>query len=253
MAAKAPLRLALLGGFVLSNDGHELKLPASAQRLVSLLALRDRPVTRLYVAGTLWPEYSSERSLADLRTTLWRVNQSGQTVIRTTHACLALGDHIDVDVRRLVAFTRRLNEQAVRVEEVDLDSMGLSELGAELLPDRYEEWLVDEREGLRQVRLHALEALAALLSKAGRHSDAIQAALAAVRLEPLRETAHRVLIEAHLAEGNWSEASRQFHRCQRLFREELGVEPTVSLQRLLQGGQPTAPVPVRSERALARQ
>jgi len=234
MAAKASLRLALLGGFVLSDGGREIAVAASGQRLIALLALRDRPLTRLYLAGTLWPEYRRERSLADLRTTLWRVNQSGHPIVVATHSCLGLGGYVDVDVHRLVAFTRRLNEPALRAEEVELDSVGLPELSGELLPDWYEEWLVDERERLRQIRLHALETLSPLLSKTGRHSDAIQAALAAVRLEPFRETAHRVLIEAHLAEGNWSEASRQFRRCQRLFNEELGVDPTPTMRRLLE-------------------
>lgn len=52
-------------------------------------------------------------------------------------------------------------------------------------------------------------------------------------MEPLRETAHRTLIEAHLAEGNWSEARRQFRECRRLLREELGVEPSESTRRLI--------------------
>ncbi len=65
------------------------------------------------------------------------------------------------------------------------------------------------------------------------HADAIQAALAAIRLEPLRETAHRTLIEIHLAEGNWSEARRHFLRCSQLLRDELGVAPSPSICRLL--------------------
>jgi DNA-binding SARP family transcriptional activator len=107
------------------------------------------------------------------------------------------------------------------------------ELTSDLLPDWYEEWVQDERESLRQLRLHGLETLAAALSRAGRHADAIQAALAAIRIEPLRETAHRTLIEAHLAEGNCSEARRQFGQCRRLLREELGVEPSESTRRLI--------------------
>jgi DNA-binding SARP family transcriptional activator len=67
----------------------------------------------------------------------------------------------------------------------------------------------------------------------GRHAEAIQAGIAAVRLEPLRETAHATLIRAHLAEGNRSEALRQFHRCHRLLAEELGVEPSASISGLL--------------------
>jgi DNA-binding SARP family transcriptional activator len=101
------------------------------------------------------------------------------------------------------------------------------------LPDWYDDWLQDEREELRQTRLHTLENLAMRLSASGRHADAIQAALAAIRLEPLRETAHRTLIAIHLAEGNWSEACRQFQRCRRLLSEELGVEPSESMRLLL--------------------
>jgi DNA-binding SARP family transcriptional activator len=110
----------------------------------------------------------------------------------------------------------------------------MASLVGDLLPDWNDEWLQDEREELRQTRLHALESLARLLSACGRHADAIQTALAAIRLEPLRETAHRTLIEIHIAEGNWSEAHRQFQRCRRMLRKELGVEPSDSMRRLLE-------------------
>ena len=112
--------------------------------------------------------------------------------------------------------------------------MGWLSCLASLLPDWYDEWLQHEGEALRQIRLHALETLAGALSAAGRHADAIQAALAAIQLEPLRETAHRTLIETHLAEGNWSEARRQFQRCRRLLGEELGVEPSEAMRQLLE-------------------
>ena len=49
------------------------------------------------------------------------------------------------------------------------------------------------------------------LTAARRFGPALEAALAAVAGEPLRESAHRVLIKAHLAEGNVSEAIRQYH------------------------------------------
>src|SRR6185312_13643325 len=75
VASRVPLRLTLIGGFALQRGSQELGIATSGQRLIALLALKNRPVGRLQVAGTLWPDYSTERSLADLRTTLWRVNQ----------------------------------------------------------------------------------------------------------------------------------------------------------------------------------
>jgi DNA-binding SARP family transcriptional activator len=242
------MRLALLGGFALWRGNQEIVVAASGQRLIALLGLHDRPLTRLRAAGTLWPEYSTERSLADLRTTLWRVNQSGSAVVTATHSRLALAGNIEVDVLKLVAFTRRLGQAVAELRQIDLEDVSVSELTGELLPDWYEEWVQIERESLRQIRLHGLEALATALSQAGRHADAIQAALAAIRMEPFRETAHRTLIEAHLAEGNWSEARRQFLDCRRLLREELGVEPSESMHRLVSTAAVlvTAPVPTGS-------
>lgn len=233
MALRTPLRLTLIGGFALRRGSRELRIAISGQRLIAFLALSDRPVGRLRVAGTLWPDYSTERSLANLRTTLWRVNQSGGQVIAATPSFLWLDAEVEVDVRNLAAFARCLNLARAAPGPVDLDSVCLADLAGDLLPDWCDDWLHEEREGLRQIRLHALESLARGLSASGRHADAIQAALAAIRLEPLRETAHHVLIEIHLAEGNWSEACRQFERCRRLLREELGVEPSDSMRLLL--------------------
>ena len=154
-------------------------------------------------------------------------------------------------MRNLVAFAHQLTKGGTAFHTVDLDSVSVADLSGDLLPDWYDDWLEDEREGLRQTRLYALEALARGLSASGHCADAIQAALAAIRLEPLRETAHRTLIEIHLAEGNWSEACRQFWRCRRLLREELGVEPSESMRLLLEKTAPPAKPPRFPVRAVA--
>jgi DNA-binding SARP family transcriptional activator len=90
-----------------------------------------------------------------------------------------------------------------------------------------------ERERFHQLRLHALEALCDRLITAGRYGEAIDAGLAVVAAEPLRESAHRALIKAHLAEGNHGEAYRQYQLCREILRDELGVEPSNALRALL--------------------
>jgi DNA-binding SARP family transcriptional activator len=71
------------------------------------------------------------------------------------------------------------------------------------------------------------------LSSAGRHGEAVEAGLAVVSAEPLRESAHRALISAHLAEGNRGEAIRQFERYADLIRAELGLRPSAEIASLL--------------------
>jgi DNA-binding SARP family transcriptional activator len=99
-------------------------------------------------------------------------------------------------------------------------------LADDLLVGWYDDWVLLERERLRQLRLHALEVLSGQLLAAGNGPAAVEAALAAVAVEPLRESAHRAVIRAHLAEGNRAEALRQRDQLRHLLRLELGVKPS---------------------------
>jgi DNA-binding SARP family transcriptional activator len=87
------------------------------------------------------------------------------------------------------------------------------------------------REQLRQARLHALEASAARLRRARRFPEAIDAMLAVIAEEPLRESAQAALIDAYLSEGNASEAMRQFDTFAALLWHELGLRPSAALCR----------------------
>jgi DNA-binding SARP family transcriptional activator len=234
MTPGLPLQLTLMGRFALRRGDQELGVAASGQRLIALLALRNGPMGRFAVAGTLWPDYPAERLAAVLRTALWRVNQSSARLIMATPNSLSLDADVAVDVHHVVATARRLTETRAPGRDADVFSLSVADLACDLLPDWYDDWVQNEREGLLRTRLYALEGMARKLSAAGRHADAIQAALAAIRLEPLRESAHQTLIEMHLAEGNRSEAWRQFQRCRQLLRDELGVDPPESMRFLLE-------------------
>jgi pentatricopeptide repeat protein len=106
-------------------------------------------------------------------------------------------------------------------------------LCGDLLPGWYDDWVLLERERLAQLRVHALEVVAARLAAAGRHGQAIQAAYAAVQTEPLRESAYRTVIRVHLAEGNVADALRVFERFRILLRDEIGVAPTDRMAQLV--------------------
>jgi SARP family transcriptional regulator, regulator of embCAB operon len=108
-------------------------------------------------------------------------------------------------------------------------------LSRELLPGWYDEWVLVEAEDWRLLRLHALEKLAGEFIAARRFADAVAAARAAVRAEPLRESAHAALIGAHLAEGNHADALMVFEHYRLLLHTELGIAPTAALLGLVAG------------------
>ena len=218
-----------MGGFGLRCDARSLILPLSAQRLLAFLALQDMPLLRAYVAGVLWPDVREARAGASLRSTLWRMGHSGWILVDGSRTHLWLAPDVHVDLRGLMRDYRRILNEAADLPPELLTSLPLS---GDLLPDWYDDWVIMERERFRQLRLHALETLCRRLSAAGMSWLAVEAGLAAVAAEPLRESAHRALIAAHLAEGNRSEAIRQFEFYRMLLRKELGLEPSAMMASL---------------------
>ena len=223
--------LSLLNAFEVRCDGEPVGLPITAQRLLAFLALHERPLLRPYVAGSLWINADDERAGASLRSSLWRLNRSGHRLVEATPMQLRLAPAIDVDLRRALALAQRLLDGTASDEDLDAAEASLD---GEVLPDWYDDWLLFERERFRQLSLHALEVLSDRLVDAGLLARALLAALAAVRGEPLRESAHRALIRVHLAEGNRAEALRQGELCRRILHDRLGVQPSSQLDQLLQ-------------------
>jgi len=227
--------VSLLGGFQLWWGGRPLPgVPRVSQRLLAFLALHGGVVNRATIAGTLWPDASERHAYANLRSALVRLERASRSVLQASRLELRLAEGVTVDIRQFRALARRLLDPGMVLQPSDLGLDTLAGLSADLLPGWYDDWVLSEAEDWRQVRLHALEALANRLTAIGRWGAAAAAAGAAVRAEPLRESANAALIRVHLAEGNQSEAVRQFERYRALLAAELGLEPTLGLRRLVQ-------------------
>lgn len=240
MTPSCALHLSLLGGFRLSCGAEPVPLRRPAQRLLAYLAVhRARPVGRAALAERLWEEADRSRASASLRTALSRLPRPrGQELVTAGGGSLALAPSVavDLDVGRTRALALAGPEGEGSADAVDdpLDGPGgWGALERDLLPGWDEDWLLVEQETYRQLRLHALEVLSVRLCSSGRHALALLAALAALRSEPLRETAHARLIEVHLAEGNPVEALRQYQTYRRLLADQLGLAPSPAIRGLV--------------------
>lgn len=218
-AAPAPdtTSIQLLGCFGIANGGVVAHLPLQAQRVVAYLAISMARVARPDLAGRLWPHTGQSRSQANLRTALWRINKTAPRVVDAQRESIALGEEVDVDYQLLLG-----TESGDYPDEIDL----IGRLRHDLLSGWDEEWLIVERERTRQLRLRRLEQLSRCAVKRGDIDAALRAGYAAIQVEPLREPAHLVLIEAHIAEGNTAEAVRQLRYATELLTRELGIAPS---------------------------
>jgi DNA-binding SARP family transcriptional activator len=185
---------------------------------------------RGYVAGSLWGDASEAHAQAALRTTLWRIRQRVADVVATSTTGVALSRDVQVDLREAGRRAHRALRERGLPDPGDVAY--LCDVG-DLLPDWYDDWLVIERERFRQLRLGALEAMCEDLSARGRYAQATEAGTAAIAAEPLRESAHRALVRAHLAAGNPGEALREYELFRKLLREQLGLEPSRHMRALI--------------------
>lgn len=223
--------LHLFGGPYLTVDDRRVEVPEGSKRLLAFVALHDGRVERRYAAGTLWPVGDDVRAGGNLRSALWRLRRACMPLIAADKFSLSLGETVLVDYHVVNQWANRLTSGCHTEADLVVRPWGLDSL--DLLPGWYDEWALMERERVRQRMLHALESLSVALVRSGRCGEAVEAAMLAVSSEPLRESAQLRLIEAHLAEGNWTEGRRRFEAYRRLLLSECGTEPHPALSELL--------------------
>ncbi len=237
-------RLELLGSFRLARDRDVLHLTPSARRVVGLLGVHGHR-TRTEAAGLLWLDLPQARAAANLRTVVWRLRQQVPGLLSGTRDSLDLNS-VACDLHDVRAWTRQ-------VLSGDLHEAPPASVTQPLLPEWDEDWLVEPREQLRLSQLVALEQHARRLLAAGRFAEACICATAAVGMDPLRESATRLLVDVHLREGNRGDAQRAYRRYEALLRSELGTQPSTALASLANAvlwlPEPPRPRPSRSSLA----
>jgi DNA-binding SARP family transcriptional activator len=231
--SQKPVHLGLLGGFRLRIEAQEVPLPMNAQRLVGFLAIHDQPLLRTYVGGSLWGRSTEQRAAGSLRSALWRLRHPTYTLVALSSDHIALSPTVAVDLREGEALAHKVLDASQDLD--DVAELNEEVLSADLLPDWTEDWVLMERERYHQLRLRALETLCERLTEKGRFGQAVQAGIAAVAGEPLRESARRVLIEAHLAAHNVAAAHREYDQFRQLIHDELGLEPSSDLRAMVEG------------------
>jgi DNA-binding SARP family transcriptional activator/TolB-like protein len=212
-----PLRFVAADGTDVTPRGQK------ARGLLALLALaRDGRLARVGAASRLWS--GSHDAKANLRQCLRELKVSLDA------AATGLLDSDDGDLvldRSGLAIDtlalERLDETAFPLDRVDDDCL-LRDIA--VTDPLFEEWLGPERVRWRDRLHHCLEARARSCLEAGDPAAAIDWAARLVGFDPTLEAAHRILMQAHAAQGNRSLALRQFETCRDCLAAELGVGPS---------------------------
>jgi DNA-binding SARP family transcriptional activator/tetratricopeptide (TPR) repeat protein len=223
--------------------------------LFAYLALnRDRPVRRDELAEALWsgkgapPAYESLLAppLSRLRKALGPGVLEGRSELQLI---LPADAWIDWEIApKQVKRARETGDWDAAKEAVEICERGL-------LPGLEAPWIDSRRGELADLRVEALETLAAVGTRLGGAAwpEAEQAARAAVQAQPFRESARAALMEILRARGNVNEALRVYEDIRVFLREELGSSPGAALvalhEQLLRDDPVAAPEPQAKPKA----
>jgi DNA-binding SARP family transcriptional activator len=234
----------LTGLVTIERDDAAPRHLSSAQAQVAFARLvmeRTRGTSRDHLADTVWPEGLPDTWASALRSVVSRVRgfvaddinagppiiaQGGRYLLR-----LPLGAVVDLEQAELEvaqatdAFTAGEFADAER-----LAASAVSVLERPFMPDHEGDWPNSVRERLGELLVSALETASLAASALNDERNSLRFADEAVRRAPLRESAHRCRMTAHVAAGNRAEALRSYHELRRMLAEELGIDPAPETQ-----------------------
>jgi len=233
----ASLEIDLLGGFQVRAAGQAIDVPGRKERaLLAFLAMPPgEPRSRDKLAGLLWSERGDKQVRDSLKQAVLRLRKSFDPVhpqpVQADRESVTLdGGAVTVDVAE---FERLIGEgtpeavaRATALYRGDLLD------GLDVRAPAFDEWLLLERQRLRDLAREGLARLLARHMASGAHDQAGAAARRLLALDPLREVAHRALMRIYAEQGQTALALKQYQLCRDALQSELGVRPEAETERL---------------------
>lgn len=266
----AHLAISLLGQFEVALDGKALTQLGTdkARALLAYLAVEmEHPHHREMLAGLLWPEYPEAAAHHNLSQALLMLRRAfGEKAASLPEApppfLLASGKTLQLNPLSNITLDVTVFQAGVALC-TNYGPEQLSQANAQILTQAiaryrggflsiplqvnsvaFEEWLLFKR---TQLHLLAVDALGYLVQYHELRDEldlAIGYARQQIALEPLREQAHRQLMQVLALTGRRSEALAHYGACQELLAQELGIAPaaeTTALAEMIRNERLEAP------------
>lgn len=226
----AMFELNLMHSWQLRRDGEAVHVAARQQRLIAALAVRGASF-RKYLAGMLWPECTEANALESLRMAVHLTTRQLPGLLVKNAALLSLDGRVDVDLYRIRSALKKAQTSSEGAPDLMQEFRDV-----DFLPGWYEDWVVFEQSRLQHDRLRALTTLSQHWAACEDYEDASEAAIAALEIEPLYESAVRLLVTAEIKRGNVASALHAYERYEEQLQKDMGVSPSEGLRQMIPAG-----------------
>ncbi|MGE5585486.1 MAG: BTAD domain-containing putative transcriptional regulator [Bacillota bacterium] len=255
------ITIQMLGGFRVTRGEQVLtdgvgKVIRVRSLLKYLVANADRWVPRDEILEVLWADKSPEDAVNNFNVTLHALRRllepalergTASHYVRTqagSYRFIPPGGYI-LDVEEfegLCEEARALDSSGRSTESIAVCRAAAEKYAGDFLPgDVYEAWTASRREALRQSFVRVLLRLSSLLLERNLLAEAAARARQAIKADPWREDAHRLLMTALARAGQRAKALQHFYSMEEAFMAEFGVGPeedTVRLFEKISAGDP---------------
>lgn len=236
------LQLELLGDFRMRSESGSL-INISAKKSQAMLAyLGVKPaqlVSRDKMAALLWSSTATEQARQSLRQTLSSLRKELGQLSPDRKILVEEGDFLSLDptlVQIDVAeFEKQLatGTEAALAKAVSLYRGDFLE-GFELDEERFDQWVIAERDRLHRASLRAHSHLVEIQTRNGAIDEALATSQQSLRIDPLQESVHRTLMRLYMDSGDLVNAVQQYDTCARTLKRELQIEPDAETRKLFQ-------------------
>ncbi len=238
----ALLQLELLGDFRMrSGTGALISISAKkSQAMLAYLGVRPAQlVSRDKMAGLLWSSTATEQARQSLRQTLSSLRKELAHLSADRKILVEDGDFLSLDPSLVtvdVAEFEKLvasNTDEALAKAVTLYRGDFLE-GFELDEEKFDQWVLAERDRLHRMALRAHAQLIESQTRGGAVDEAIATAHQSLRIDPLQESVHRTLMRLYMESGDLVNAIQQYDVLAKTLKRELQVEPDAGTRRLFQ-------------------
>ncbi len=241
------LEISTFGGLELRKDGKPVTSLVSrkAEALLVYLASNKQTFSREVLANLLWGDKNQKRSMGNLRVILHSLRKELGDFVEITNETVAINFCADVlmDVAEIDGkLTAHLpNGEIASIQAAEELKETLSLYRGDFLEgfyvrgaSDYEEWLLIERERIRQLVQEALLALVLYHQDQGDYKAGIAHARQLLQIDPLSEQANQYLMRLLAYSGQRNAALTQYEIYSETLMTELGVDPTEETTNLYQ-------------------
>jgi predicted ATPase/DNA-binding SARP family transcriptional activator len=233
----------MLGRFEVRQGSREIRrfrTQKTASLLACLALYRSRSHPREALIERFWPDSELQAARTNLSVALNALRRQLEPPGVPTGAVL-ITDHAQVRLN-LTAFTTDVEdfESALRTAESETEAAtrlaswttAVDLYRGDLLPNSYEDWVLTERDRLRDAYLAALRHTVMECTALRQRERAIEYAHRLVQADPLREESHRLRMRLLMAAGRPHDALHHYQELERLLRNELQAVPSATTREL---------------------